>query len=568
MKEITVPFRSSYPTLLGVVIIFSVVLLCACAKKTPHEERIQEWLDKAETSRAYTPTAPPQQIIHEINEEPVIMLDDRPVHAARLLPTQSVSLNIHDSRMAAILLALARIGSVNMVMSPNVYELENTSVHLQEVPWDNAFKGLLRSNGLTFFWEGDVLYVYSLKDIEHDINLMEKLQKHQALSSDKGRLDPLVTSIVKLRYITPSNIKTEYQSKSPSDSSNSQSQSNSSSYKSQQYTEILDTVTALNERLLFLLAVDENGERRGSIHYEPDINSLVIHATKADTTKVLNLLEHIDRPRPQVHIQAHIVETTKDTARDLGIQWGGRRVGFSGGQPWVFSPGVGSRGGDPASAPPVFNYGQGDAGMAGNFPADFSETLTGLSLGLIVGGANYLEAQLSALQKDRKLNILSSPSITTLDNLTAITKNGETVPYVSYDSDGRPTVEFKDAVLELGITPNVIDASQLRLRILVKKDHVDDTRNVQGNPYIIKKETQTSLIAGNGETVVISGLTEDLESNRVDGVPWLMNLPGVGSLFKRDYKGQIMSEVLIFITPTILPERPAPVLSHPDETAP
>jgi len=90
---------------------------------------------------------------------------------------------------------------------------------------------------------------------------------------------------------------------------------------------------------------------------------------------------------------------------------------------------------------------------------------------------------------------------------------------------------------------------------MIKKDEVDLVRNVDGNPYIIKKETQTSLVVGNAETVVISGLTKELTSNRLDGVPWLKDVPGLGALFRRDASKLNMEEVLIFITPTILPER-------------
>ncbi len=126
-------------------------------------------------------------------------------------------------------------------------------------------------------------------------------------------------------------------------------------------------------------------------------------------------------------------------------------------------------------------------------------------------GGNILDLQLSALQKDGKLNILSSPSITTLDNQKAFTENGEKVPFSTLDTSVTPptrTVKFEDAVLRLEITPHVIDGQNLSMKILVKKDEVDLTRTVDGNPFIIKKQTETSLIVQDGETIVISGLTK------------------------------------------------------------
>ena len=118
---------------------------------------------------------------------------------------------------------------------------------------------------------------------------------------------------------------------------------------------------------------------------------------------------------------------------------------------------------------------------------------------------------MSALQNDGKLNILSSPSITTLDNQKAFTENGQRVPYSTLDTTVNPpirTVKFEDVVLRLEITPHVIDGQNLLMKILVKKDEVDRLKNVDGNPFIIKKQTETTLIVRDGETIVISGLTK------------------------------------------------------------
>jgi type IV pilus assembly protein PilQ len=165
--------------------------------------------------------------------------------------------------------------------------------------------------------------------------------------------------------------------------------------------------------------------------------------------------------------------------------------------------------------------------------------------------------QLSALQTEGKLNILSSPSITTMDNQTAFTENGEKVPYVTEEvgSTGAITrsVKFEDVVLRLKIKPHVIDRNNLRMEIEVKKDEVDSTRNVQGNPYIIKKTTSTILIVKDGETIVISGLTKHKSQTSENGIPGLKDIPALGWLFKGEDKAESMQEVLIFITPTILP---------------
>jgi type IV pilus assembly protein PilQ len=275
---------------------------------------------------------------------------------------------------------------------------------------------------------------------------------------------------------------------------------------------------------------------------------------------MLSIIEQIDKPTPQILIKANIVETTKNVARDLGVLWGGmyKRSNI------YVTPGGSQGTGDPLTGAYTPTQGAGARGLGGqgfasSFPiADIASAAGAGSLGLIIGkiGGDILELQLQALQQDNKLNILSSPSITTLDNQKAYTENGERVPYVTkeIDSSGRETrtVKFEDVVLRLEITPHVIDGKNLKMTILVKKDEVDPLRNVEGNPYIIKKQTETVLIVENGETIVISGLTKQRIATGDAGWPWIKDVPIFGYLFKADSKSDAMEEVLIFITPHIL----------------
>ena len=115
------------------------------------------------------------------------------------------------------------------------------------------------------------------------------------------------------------------------------------------------------------------------------------------------------------------------------------------------------------------------------------------------------------------------------------------------------TTKFEDVVLRLEITPHVIDGKNLKMTIFVKKDEVDMTRtSTQGDPYIIKKQTQTVLIVEDGETIVISGLTKQRLADSDAGWPLFKDIPILGYLFKADSKNEAMEEVLIFITPHIL----------------
>ena len=165
-----------------------------------------------------------------------------------------------------------------------------------------------------------------------------------------------------------------------------------------------------------------------------------------------------------------------------------------------------------------------------------------------------LNVQLSALQNEGKVNILSSPSITTLDNQKALIKTGQEVPYQTVE-DGEVKIEFKEAVLELEVTPQVIDENSLKLKINVKKDELDFTIAIQGQPGIDKSEAQTNVLLLDGQTTVIGGLIKEKVDDSESGVPLLKDIPGLGWLFKGTSKDDEMEELMIFITPHILEER-------------
>ncbi|MFW6178872.1 MAG: type IV pilus secretin PilQ, partial [Desulfohalobiaceae bacterium] len=165
---------------------------------------------------------------------------------------------------------------------------------------------------------------------------------------------------------------------------------------------------------------------------------------------------------------------------------------------------------------------------------------------------SILYSQLQTLESEGKVNILSSPSITTMDNQMAFTDHGEKVPYETVDEDGDRNVQFEDASLRLEVVPSLIDGEHMMMDIKVLKDEVDFTRDVQGNPVIRTKETETNLVVRDGETIVISGLSKQTVSDRERGILGLRQLPGLGWLFKDQNLDDEMEEFMIFITPSIL----------------
>jgi len=174
---------------------------------------------------------------------------------------------------------------------------------------------------------------------------------------------------------------------------------------------------------------------------------------------------------------------------------------------------------------------------------------------IIQSGNLLLSAQLSALEEEGKLNILSKPSITTLDNQAAVIESGDEIPFQTVD-DNKVQIEYKKAVLRLEVTPHVIEGDTLRLDIVTNKDEPDFTRTVRGNPTVVTKYAKTNVVVFDGQTTVIGGLNKQTDQDLDYGVPWLRDIPGLGYLFKGESKGRQKQELLIFITPHILKRRP------------
>jgi type IV pilus assembly protein PilQ len=284
---------------------------------------------------------------------------------------------------------------------------------------------------------------------------------------------------------------------------------------------------------------------------------------------IMDMIAKTDVPTDQVLIKANIIETTKSMARSVGIQWGGVLGRNLGSQNMYMTPGGSGGSATPPGSVLTGGYtpaygtapGMSGQGLGVNFPAVPIGGAAPASVGLILGniGANLLEVQLTALQSDGKVNILSSPSLVTLDNQTASTENGEDVPYVTPPTQDAPaTVTWKKVVLRLEITPHVIDRKNIKMTIVVKKDEVNRDPNLcviisgyQQCPIFVK-EIKTDLVVSDGETIVISGLTKQMKVGGTTGVPWFENIPVLGWLFKTDSKSENMEEVLIFITPNLI----------------
>jgi type IV pilus assembly protein PilQ len=501
-------------TIIGILLTFALLFAAGCSHKKEKSKKdlfFETWKLRAQESKGHSPSPRKKDIklvTPKIANKKSLKRKERP------LPNQKVTLKMDNENVGIILRTLARGVSQNIIINSNVRGKIN--IDIKNVPWHEAFLGVLHANGLIHTWEGSILRVMTLSDMERDLKAARIKEKQKSVFMDMEAVEPVFTQVIPVDYAD---------------------------------------AKQLRQNLIPLLTKDKNGKLRGNVSVNTHTNSLIVQSNKSDLKRIIEVVQELDKPTPQILIEADIVETTRDVARDLGVQWGGRydtKTNSSGTQRLYFTPGVaGSDGG------PMFGRGNSGNGFGINFPADTGGG-SGASLGLMFGtmGGNILEMQLSALEAEGKINIISRPSITTLDNQTAVTTSGTEIPYMTRDEDSTD-VDFKEAVLKLEITPHVIGSNYLKMKILVTKNEVDfstDTR-VLGNPVIKKRETYTTLIVQDAETIVISGLSKSVKSESETGVPGLKNIPGIGWLFRNDGKGNNKEEVLIFITPHVLKQR-------------
>lgn len=166
-----------------------------------------------------------------------------------------------------------------------------------------------------------------------------------------------------------------------------------------------------------------------------------------------------------------------------------------------------------------------------------------------INNSLLLSAELSALQTDNKVDILSQPKVMTTNGKKAIIQAGQEVP-IQKKEDGEVSIEYKDVVLKLEVTPQIIPGDKISMEIMINKDSLGGT--LFENIIIDKQELQTTVVVGDGETLVLGGILETESRNSVSKTPLLGDLPMVGGLFRKKENDAEKRELLIFITPQMI----------------
>jgi type IV pilus assembly protein PilQ len=421
---------------------------------------------------------------------------------------ERLSLNFQDIEVRAVLQLLADFTGLNLVTSDTVGG--RITLRLKNVPWDQALDIILKSKGLTKRQIDNVIMVAPTEEVAAREQLeLESQQKIEELA-------PLRSDFIQVNYA-----------------------------KAQELAELLKSE---DNRLL---------SERGNVTVDTRTNTLLVQDTVSKLEDIRRLLQRLDIPVRQVLIESRIVIANNDFAKDLGVRFG---TSFDGSFGDNFTATAGALPGyidntagiHPGSIEINSDGGEDQEGLMVNLPV----TAPSGGVNFLVGkvGSYLLQLELTAMQKEGRGELISSPRVITSDQNTALIKQGVEIPYQEATSSGATKVSFKDAALSLEVTPHITPDDRIRMELIINKDNPDFSNAVLGVPPINTREINTSVLVDNGETVVLGGVFERNKTNSTEKVPFFGDLPYAGVLFRRNEKLDENNELLIFVTPKILKE--------------
>ncbi len=308
-------------------------------------------------------------------------------------------------------------------------------------------------------------------------------------------------------------------------------------------------------RIVSPLLVKSALSQRGQIQVDARTNTIIVTDLPDRLQTVSALLGALDRPEPQVEVEARVVQTTREFAKALGVQWGlnGRATQGIGNTTSLGFPNSGTLNGRTgATNTPNDNRTTANDSTATvvNLPVPGATSAIGLALGSINGALN-LDVALSALERTGKGRILSTPRLTTQNNVAAEVTQGISIP-IQTVANNTVTVSFKEAALTLQVTPQITSANTVIMQITLENASPDFSRQVNGIPPIDTQRARTQVQVDDGATTIIGGIFVSREQISNERTPVLHRVPLLGWLFRRDTTTDETRELLIFITPRII----------------
>ena len=273
---------------------------------------------------------------------------------------------------------------------------------------------------------------------------------------------------------------------------------------------------------------------RGVISVDKRTGSVIVKDVPLALDDMRKLLKQLDVPERQVMIEARIVEATSTFTRSLGVNWGVHQR--DGSASFLGINQMDTSFGGLANAAAATSGVSGQPGVA-----------MGISFGKLTSNIS-IDMRLNAAASAGLIKIISSPKVATLNHKAAKISQGQQIPYQNTTATTGAVTAFVAATLSLEVTPHI----NANGTIVMKIDAKNDAPGTGSPPPINTKQATTELLLRDGETTVIGGIFVDSEQDGSDGIPYLMDIPYIGSLFSSNSKTKTKTELLIFVTPRIL----------------
>jgi type IV pilus assembly protein PilQ len=453
---------------------------------------------------------------------------------------------------------------VNFIVDKSVTAVP-VDIRVTDLPWNQVMESVLRANRLGAVCENGIIRVATLSAVK------EEEDGQLAIKEAQAKQIPLVTRIIHLKYaraagaLGASGGGASGRGGGGGGSSSSGGGSGASGKGS------------------LLSIVESRLSARGRSEVDTRTNSLIITDLPEYTQVIEEMIAKLDRPEPQVEIEARIVIASRNFLRDVGTELAGGAFGknarsglfettpvqFAGGGLTPGGTGASSSGGSSSGTGTGTGTGTGSgassgstSGLGKNLIGPFADTalragVANSVLSLTTGaiGTGILSMALSASETKGQIRTIASPRVTTTDNKTAEIVNGVQIP-VQTVSNNTITTTFVTAALRLEITPQIIEENgQVLMHVVAENNTVNFALAGQfnnGTPGINTQSAESTVLVADGGTTVMGGINIDTEGHSINRTPGVSRIPLLGELFKKRQTRRDTDEILFFLTPRIV----------------
>lgn len=439
-----------------------------------------------------------------------------------------VTFNFQDVPVRTVLQLIAEESNLNIVVADTVGG--SVTLRLINVPWDQALEILLRAKGLDQRRDGNVVWVAP----QAELSAYELAQNTARINLENS--GEIVVEYIPINYGSATELVTILQAGGGQGGGGGGG--------------------GAGQARGFLSA-------RGSVSADVRTNTLLISDTRKKIDEIRRMLEVLDRPVDQVLIEARIVIADETFGRDLGARFGVSNPNTNNGSTSNIS---GNLEANLATINSINAANLANSNLAPGATPTVASITRGLITDLAVPGAagsiafsilrssHLLDVELTALQQEGRGEVVSHPRVITTNQREATITQGDEIGYTTPQAAGAgqalATPAFKEALLELKVTPTITTDGRVFMQVAIKKDDIKGF--TLGVPSLSKRSITTGVMVDSGDTVVIGGVYEFRNREDVTKVPWIGDIPILGNLFKKKGKSHAKAELLIFVTPRVL----------------